>query len=66
MFEEEFVSVIIDTLAMTEENPDCYVENARIWSNLVNHLINANQIINIPLLIQQIADKVKYMILDLI
>jgi hypothetical protein len=34
-------------------------ENARIWSNLVNHLINSNQIIHIPTLIQQISVKLK-------
>ncbi len=58
LFEDEFSSVILDTMNMTESIPNRDLENLRIWNNLVNQLVNLNQIINLPALIHHLSIRV--------
>lgn len=54
-YEEEFIQVIIDTMRFTDENESAPSECLRIWGNLVNHLINSLQLLNVPAMIHQLG-----------
>jgi hypothetical protein len=48
-----FFRILIDKIKFL-----LFLENLRIWNNLVNQLVNLNQIIHLPALIQLLYNKV--------
>lgn len=58
VFEEEFANSILNAMELTEKNSSNDFENLRIWTNLVNHLVNSNQIIHLPALMHQLSSSV--------